>query len=120
MSPTTATRARTCGSSSSTGRPSNSARPAVGASRPLAMRSSVDLPEPLCPNRAAGASSQKDGPSAEVQSSAAQQAAKSFWLSPDSREENKAGEGLLAQFSYLEVNRSKRSSVLQHEWEVSR
>jgi len=66
----------------------------------------------------AGTSSQKDGPSAEVQSSAAQQAAKSFWLSQDSQEENSAREGLLVQFSYLEVNRSKRSSVLQHELEV--
>jgi len=76
-------------------------------------------PEKTAPQQQpSGTSSQKDGPSAEVQSSAAQQAAKSFWLSQDSREENKAGEGLLAQFSYLEVNRSKRSSVLQHELEV--
>ena len=70
------------------------------------------------PQQPAGTSSQKDGPSAEVQSSAAQQAAKSFWLSRDSQEESRSREGLLVQFSYLEVNRSKRSSVLQHELEV--
>jgi len=76
-------------------------------------------PEKAAPQQQpAGTSSQKDGPSAEVQSSAAQQAAKSFWLSRDSQEENGTREGLLVQFSYLEVNRSKRSSVLQHELEV--